>query len=110
MLALMREAQVILAPSLVDGIPNTLYEAMAAGAVPIVSPLPTLTPHFRDGEHVFYARNLYPKEIASAIVRAFTSPDLDNIVKKNRVIVLSMANRNTIEEKTVELYNGLVNL
>jgi hypothetical protein len=39
----MARSRVMLAPSLVDGIPNSLYAAMACGAFPIVSPLDTIT-------------------------------------------------------------------
>ena len=69
-LALMGQARVMLAPSLSDGIPNCLYEAMAAGALPIVSPLETITPFAKAEKNVLYARNLYPSEIAEALVRA----------------------------------------
>jgi len=43
-LNLMTRARVMLAPSLVDGVPNSMYEAMAAGALPIVSPLERIRP------------------------------------------------------------------
>jgi len=39
----MRQARLMLAPSLVDGRPNTMLEAMAAGAIPVVSPLESIT-------------------------------------------------------------------
>jgi glycosyltransferase involved in cell wall biosynthesis len=104
MLTLMRQARIVLAPSLVDGIPNTLYETMAAGAVPIVSPLETLLPHFKEGENVFYARNLYPDEIAEAIVKAFNSGDLPSIVSRNLDKVKEMADRRVIQEQVRRLY------
>ena len=104
MLSLMREARVILAPSLVDGIPNTLYEAMAAGAIPVVSPLPSIAPHFADGENVFYARNLYPEEIASAVIRAFASPHVGDMVTANRDLVERMASREMIAQAVTAMY------
>jgi glycosyltransferase involved in cell wall biosynthesis len=38
-LDLVKRARVMLIPSLIDGTPNSLFEAMAAGAFPILSPL-----------------------------------------------------------------------
>src|SRR5260370_1298090 len=50
-------ARVMRAPALVDGTPNVMWEAMACGAIPIVSPLPTITPLLREPENVLFARN-----------------------------------------------------
>src|SRR6185312_12450645 len=43
-LDLLPKARVMLAPTLLDGIPNSLYEAMACGAFPILSPIETVLP------------------------------------------------------------------
>jgi glycosyltransferase involved in cell wall biosynthesis len=107
MLAMMRESRVMLAPSLVDGIPNTLYEAMAAGCIPIVSPIPTLTPHFEEGVHVFYARNLYPEEIATALVKAFDDKTCGGMQERNLDKVRQMADRMDIAERVVGMYIDL---
>lgn len=109
MLALMRRASVVLAPSLVDGTPNTLFEAMAAGAVPIVSPLVSFSSGFMEGENVFYARNLYPNEIADALVKAFTSGNVSRMVQANREKVAQMADRNEIAPAAAALYGELAN-
>lgn len=107
MLDLIQRARVVLSPSLVDGIPNTLYETMAAGAIPIVSPLATLTPHFREGENVFYARNLYPEEISKALVKAFSADGLEAMVRRNLAKVRAMADRSVIQQGTIGLYLAL---
>ncbi len=41
-LELMLKSRVVVAPSLIDGVPNVMYEAMACGALPILSPIPTI--------------------------------------------------------------------
>ena len=107
MLDCIKRARVVLLPSLVDGIPNTLYEAMAAGAIPIVSPLATLTPHFAESENVLYARNLYPEEIAKAVIRAFRDEGLQAMVQRNLAKVKEMADRNAIQKGAVGLYLNL---
>ena len=45
----MTRARVMLAPSLVDGTPNSMFEAMASGALPIVSPLETIRDEVKRG-------------------------------------------------------------
>src|SRR5678815_2389943 len=72
-LQLMGRARVMLAPSLVDGTPNSMFEAMATGALPILSPLDTIRPLVRDSSNVLFARNLYPDEIGEALVRGTVS-------------------------------------
>lgn len=108
-LELMGQARVMLAPSLVDGTPNTIFEAMAGGAVPIVSPLETIKPIVRDPDNVLFARNLYPDEIASALVRAMNDDELvDGIAQRNLDHVRRLADRAAIQHNIRALYAGLV--
>ena len=107
-LALLGRARVMLAPTLVDGIPNVLYEAMSAGMIPIISPLETVTPHFTDGIQVLYARNLYPNEIADALVKALDDDELaGRIVRHNAEHFPFFARRPDIERRVRELYLDL---
>jgi glycosyltransferase involved in cell wall biosynthesis len=108
LLALILESRAVLAPSLMDGVPNVLYEAMAAGAVPIVSPIETLTPLFRDRESVLFARNLHPVEIGEAIVAAMGDDVLaDSIAARNMGDVAARADRRRIAIQVADFYNGL---
>lgn len=107
-LALMSRARVLLAPSLVDGVPNVLYEAMAYGAFPIVSPLETITPVVKENENVLFARNLYPEEIASALVRAMIDDSLvDKAAESNFQLVQKIADRSKIRAQLVSYYQML---
>jgi glycosyltransferase involved in cell wall biosynthesis len=102
----MTQARVMLAPSLVDGVPNSLYEAMAAGALPIVSPLETITPLVEHERNVLFARNLYPNEIATALHRALTDDRLvDSIAEQNLPLVRRLANRPDIRNRVINFYN-----
>ncbi len=108
-LHLMRKARVMLAPSLVDGTPNTMWEAMAAGAVPILSPLPTISPIVVGGENALFARNLYPEEIAGQLVRAMTDDALvDRIAMNNLAVVRHRADRGVIRPQVLDFYRRLV--
>ncbi|MBD3307917.1 glycosyltransferase [candidate division KSB3 bacterium] len=107
-LTLMGQARIMLAPSLVDGIPNALYEAMAAGAFPIVSPLETIRTLVEDETNVLFARNLYPHEIAEAIRRAMSDDALvDKAAENNLELVQRVANRTVIGPQVVEFYKQL---
>ncbi len=107
-LSLMTRARVLLIPSLIDGIPNSLYEAMAAGAFPIVSPIETIQPIVANEKNVLFARNLYPEEIANALLRAMNDDKLvDDAAGRNLQLVHRIANRGTIAPQVVQYYERL---
>jgi glycosyltransferase involved in cell wall biosynthesis len=107
-LDLMTKARVMLAPSLVDGIPNSLYEAMAAGAFPIVSPLDSIRHLASDEQNVLFARNLYPDEIAEALTRAMNDDALvDATAKRNLELVGRVANRGEVRRRVINFYQEL---
>jgi glycosyltransferase involved in cell wall biosynthesis len=107
-LELMVQARVMLAPSLVDGTPNTLLEAMATGAFPILSPLETITSLVENERNVLFARNLYPEEIAQALRRAMTDDTLvDRAAERNLEIVRKIGDRSKIGPRVIEYYEML---
>jgi len=107
-LQLMGRARIMLAPSLVDGTPNSMFEAMATGALPILSPLDTIRPLVRDGSNVLFARNLYPDEIGEALVRGMHDDVLvDSAADRNLALVRQLADRSAIRPRVVGLYESL---
>lgn len=108
LLRLMASARVMLAPSLVDGLPNALFEGMAVGALPIVSPLDTITPHVTDGANGLLARNLYPDDIAAALVRGMHDDALvERAADVNRGAVRRLADRARIRPRVHEWYSHM---
>jgi glycosyltransferase involved in cell wall biosynthesis len=108
LLELMVKSRVLLAPSLSDGIPNTLYEAMASGAFPILSPLETITSVVKSETNVLFARNLYPEEIAEALCRSMSDDALvDGAAQRNLQLVRGLADRATIGPRVVANYKKL---
>jgi glycosyltransferase involved in cell wall biosynthesis len=98
----------MLAPTLIDGIPNSLYEAMASGAFPILSPIETILSVVKNEENVLFARNLYPHEIADALARAMTDDALvDAASQKNLELVRRVASRDLIRPRVIEFYEWL---
>lgn len=108
-LDLIAQARVMLAPSLIDGTPNTLFEAMASGALPIVSPLETIRPVVNEHENVLFARNLYPEEIGQALSRAMSDDALvEATARANHQRVKELADRSVIRERVLAFYRELV--
>ncbi|MCM2256271.1 MAG: glycosyltransferase family 4 protein [Vicinamibacteria bacterium] len=108
-LELLASARVLLAPSLVDGVPNSLYEAMACGAIPIVSPLPTIRSGIPEDGHVLWARNLHPAEIADALATAMhDDAGADAMRTRNLEFVARVADRAWLRERAVDFYARLV--
>ncbi len=110
LLQLMAKSRIVLAPTLVDGFPNSLYEAMATGAFPIFSPLDSFKNILKEGENILFARNLYPNEIAAALVRGMNDDALvDRAFEQNLTLVRELADRDTIAVDVINFYQSLVN-
>lgn len=109
LLALMGQSRVLLAPSLTDGVPNVLYEAMASGCAPILSPLETLQPLVAQGVRMLFARNLFPMEIAEALVKAMTDDALiESMVAANSGKIRDLADRQQARTRVSSYYESLV--
>jgi glycosyltransferase involved in cell wall biosynthesis len=107
-LELMAGTRVMTAPSLIDGTPNTMFEAMAAGALPVLSPLDTIRPLVDDGRNVLFARNLYPDEIAAALLRSMHDDELvERAASENLALVRRLADRSQIRPKVIAYYEEL---
>ncbi len=104
----MGQARVMLAPSLLDGVPNVLYEAMQGGAAPVISPLSGVLPVFENERHVLYARNLYADEIGAAVLRLMNDDTLaDRLAGTNRTLLPKLACRERIRDEVVAAYRQL---
>lgn len=107
-LELMAQARVMLAPALSEGVPNSMFEAMAAGALPIVSPLETIRAVVENDRNVLFARNLYPQEIADALVKAMTDDVfVDAAAEANLELVSQLADREKIRPRVIQFYEDL---
>jgi len=109
LLEIYRSARVLLVPSLSDGVPNSMYEAMASHTVPILSPLDTLLPLFVNNVHTIYASNLDAQAIADALVSAMNDDVLaDSIATTNRARLPSLAGRSFVRDRVVGMYREVI--
>lgn len=71
-----RRAQVSVSPSEHDGTPNTLLEAMACGAYPVVGDLPSIREWIEDGRNGTLVDPASDDELAGAIAQALEDSEL----------------------------------
>jgi glycosyltransferase involved in cell wall biosynthesis len=67
----LRRHSVFILPSLHEGLPKVLIEAMASGLICIGTTIPGILDLLRDGENGYLIDGFDPKAIAAAIARAF---------------------------------------
>jgi glycosyltransferase involved in cell wall biosynthesis len=79
--ALDRRSAVYVSPSIHDGTPNSLLEALACGCFPVVGDIESMREWIRDGENGLLVDARSPQALADALVRALTSPDLREAAK-----------------------------
>ena len=82
-----RAAQVSVSPSLHDGTPNTLLEAMACGCFPVAGDLESIREWIVHGENGLLCDPAQPDEIADAVVAALTSIDLNKASAMNLKLI-----------------------
>ncbi len=93
---------------MVDGTPNFMLEAMAAGALPILSPIDLIQEWITDGENGLLAHALYPDQVAAAVRRALLDDGLfERAQRLNWEIVCQRADRREVRWEVLEYYRDL---
>jgi glycosyltransferase involved in cell wall biosynthesis len=76
-----------------DGMPNTLWEAMACGALPVLNRLPQYAEVIEDGINGFLV-DPEPAEIARVVLQALADPEFkESAGLRNRALVKTMADQ-----------------
>ncbi len=108
-LKLMKRARVMIAPSVSDGTPSSLLEAMTLGALPIVSPLESIKEWITDKENGLLVNALNPNQIAEAIRKALTDDRFFfNAQIINQDIIKEKANRQIIRADVTNYYERII--
>lgn len=107
-LSFMAQARLMIAPSIMDGVPNSLYEAMANGALPIVSPLETISSVVSEPDNVLFAGNFDVEKLVSATVKLMNDDEQgDAMAQRNLHLVRAIADRDKIRVKLLARYRSL---
>lgn len=107
--SMLQRARVVVAPSLSDGTPNVMLEAMAAGALPLMSPIESIQEWIEDGHNGLLAPALFPDRIATALRRALTDDQLWSTARQvNWQMVNERANRLHVRDQVLDYYRGLL--
>jgi len=101
-------ADVAVSPAVHDGTPITLLEAMACGALPVVSDLESMREWIVDGENGLLCDPSEPADVADRIVCALRDQALRRRAReRNQEIIAARADRNAIRRQVEPLYQDL---
>jgi glycosyltransferase involved in cell wall biosynthesis len=94
--------------TMMDGTPNFMLEAIAAGALPILSPIDSVQEWITDGENGLLAHALYPDQVAAALQRALMDDALfERAQRLNWEIICQRADRREVRQEVLEYYQNL---
>jgi hypothetical protein len=109
MAELFRQSQVVASPSIHDGTPNTLLEAMACGCFPVAGDIESLREWITSGVNGLLFNPNEPQELADAILIALGQPDLRQRARQqNLLLVRERAEYSAVMELAEEFYHRLV--
>ena len=107
--SLFRRAEVSVSITDQDGTPNSLLEAMAAGAIPVCGDLPSIREWIEPGRNGFLAAFNDPQAVADALGLALGLSDADRraIRTENGRIIADRAERGSTGRRAAEKYRKL---
>lgn len=93
-----------------DGTPNSLLEAMAAGAVPVCGDLPSIREWIEPGRNGFLAQFDDPQAVADSLRRALSlsSAERTAIRAENSQIIAARAERGSAGQQAAQKYSEVV--
>lgn len=102
-------AQVMVSPSIHDGTPNSLLEAMATGCFPVLGKLDSLKEWITHGENGLFSDLRNPASLADAIIRALKDSDLRiSAAKINTRIITERASYTDVMAKAEAFYESII--
>jgi hypothetical protein len=109
-LSLFRRAEVSVSITDQDGTPNTLLEAMAAGAVPVCGDLPSIREWIESGRNGFLAAFDDPQAVANSLRLALSLSDAERaaIMIENSQIIAARAERGSTGKQAAQKYGELM--
>jgi glycosyltransferase involved in cell wall biosynthesis len=104
-----RSAQIIVSPSVHDGTPNSLIEAMACGCFPIAGDLESIREWITPGQNGLLVDSGDPQSIADAILMGLEREDLRrDAAGLNANLISARAEYETNMKRVLEFYKSIV--
>jgi glycosyltransferase involved in cell wall biosynthesis len=95
-------------PSVVEGMPKTLLEAMSSGCLCIGTNVPGINEIIRNGETGILAKSTSVEDLTDAIHRAVSEQDKNTIISKSVCFIHEMCDVNKIVEKEYRIMSKLI--
>ena len=109
MAQLFRLAQVAVSPSLHDGTPNTLLEAMACGCLPVAGRLESVGEWIDDGVNGLLCDATSVESLAGAMIRALDDEALRQAAReRNRQLIAKRAEYNYVMQQAEAFYKEII--
>jgi glycosyltransferase involved in cell wall biosynthesis len=89
MWALFKKARVFVSPSIHDGTPNSLLEAMACGCFPVVGNIESMQEWVSPGVNGLLVDAASPRAVADGIIAALDNPALCAAAKKQNALIIA---------------------
>lgn len=106
---LYKQAQIFVSPSIHDGTPNSLLEAMACGCFPVVGNIESMREWITDGRNGILINAASPQSIASGIMSALSNPSLrKTAAKENARLVFERAELERCMTRAEAFYRNLI--
>jgi len=106
---LFRQAQIVVSPSTHDGTPNTILEALACGAFPVVGDIESLREWITPGENGLLVDPADPQALADAVLEGLRNRDLRlSAQKKNTRLIRERAEFKRVMGEAEDFYRSIV--
>jgi len=106
---LFKKAQVFVSPSVHDGTPNSLLEAMACGCFPVVGNIESMQEWIQNGVNGLLVDAASPRALAEGMIAALENPALRNAAKnKNAHLIVERAEYGRCMAKAEAFYKKMI--
>ena len=109
MAGLFRLAIIAVSPSLHDGTPNTLLEAMACGCFPVAGDIDSVREWIADGVNGLFCDPTSPESLANAIIEALSNQRLRDSAREHNIrLIAERAEYGKVMQQAEEFYFRIV--
>ena len=99
--------KLLVIPSFTEGLPNIMLEAIACGTPVLATPVGAISDVIRDGETGFIMGTNSPDCISKNIIRALEHPQLENIIRNARELIVKEYTYEAAVQRYVKIIGNL---